>query len=324
MDCQAGENELLLTCRKLPDGVSILRCRTGDGQVRIPDRVGGSPVRELGPYALSTREPEEKEGLFQVRITCGGTLPDRHRAEEIHQVLLPPTLRRIGDYAFYNCRNLSCLALYGSVTELGGDAFMNCSALSRMEITLGEDGRSCLRAILSECSGDLQVTLRDPSGRQAVLFFPAYLEDMELLVAPHIFRRRIEGAGYAYRQCVTGGVLNFIQYDACLDRLLQGRDFTTACRIALNRLRWPWQLSPGGEEAYRTTLKGHGLEVAFFLIETGDTDGLAFLLGQASLEPGDLGTACDHARQMGRTEALALLLEAARSGVRAPGKTYDL
>ena len=39
-----GENELLLTCREIPDGVAILRCETRDDSVRLPDEIGGAPV----------------------------------------------------------------------------------------------------------------------------------------------------------------------------------------------------------------------------------------------------------------------------------------
>ena len=43
-----GENELLLTCREIPDGVAILRCETRDDSVRLPDEIGGAPVVSLG------------------------------------------------------------------------------------------------------------------------------------------------------------------------------------------------------------------------------------------------------------------------------------
>ena len=77
----------------------------------------------------------------------------------------------------------------------------------------------------------------------ARLLFPEYVEELEDLSPAHIFQRRIHGAGYSYRQCFDGGVLNFRQYDAALSELLERHDFSVAARVAVRRLAVPFVLS---------------------------------------------------------------------------------
>lgn len=320
MERQTGESELLLTCRKTQEGVTILRCAADTAHIVLPDLVLGQPVTALGPYALSQRVPDLSgcADAFQVHVTCGGTEP-QHDASAIRDLVLPAGLKTVGDYAFYNCRNLAHLTLTGSVERLGSDSFMNCP-LQSITLTLGEDGRGCLRPLLADCVADLEVVLRFPSGEEARLFFPAWHEELELLAAPHIFQTRIQGGGYACRQCVQNGVVDFGAYDGCLDRLLAEHDFPSACRMALDRLRFPLRLSAGAASAYRAVLSDHGAETVALLLDRRDTEGLSFLLSHKVLSPAQRAAACDAARQRGNTEALALLLEDLRP---APGQGLD-
>ena len=194
MERQTGESELLLTCRRTAEGVAVLRCAADTAHAVLPDRVLGQPVTALGPYALSQREPDLSgyADAFQVHVTCGGMSP-QHDASAIRDLVLPAGLKTVGDYAFYNCRNLAHLTLTGSVERLGSDSFMNCPVRS-IALDLGADGKSCLRLLLADCLADLEVALRLPDGTEARLFFPAYREELELLAAPHIFQTRILGA----------------------------------------------------------------------------------------------------------------------------------
>ena len=320
MERQTGESELLLTCRRTQEGVTILRCAADTAHIVLPDLVLGQPVTALGPYALSQREPNLSgcADAFQVHVTCGGTEP-QHDASAIRNLVLPAGLITVGDYAFYNCRNLAHLTLTGSVERLGSDSFMNCP-LQSITLILGKDGRNCLRPLLADCVADLEVVLRFPSGEEARLFFPTWHEELELLAAPHIFQTRIQGGGYACRQCVQNGVVDFGAYDSCLDRLLAEHDFPSACRMALDRLRFPLRLSAGAASAYRAVLSGHGAEAVQLLLDRRDQEGLSFLLSQRLLSPAQRAAACDAARQRGNTEALALLLEDLRP---APGQGLD-
>src|SRR5699024_8747795 len=185
-----GENDLLLTCETEPDGVAILRCETRDGNVCLPDEIGGAPVVSLGNYALSERAPDlVGRSTFRVRITCGGPEPV-HDANAIRAVTLPKHLRSVGGHTFYNCRRLEQLELTASVCDFGGDTLMNCHTLHRIRLHADPAGPTCLRKILGEHMGELDVVIGQ-GGTQARLLFPAYSEVLEPVTPAHIFQRRI-------------------------------------------------------------------------------------------------------------------------------------
>ena len=86
---------------------------------------------------------------------------------------------------------------------------MNCMSLREVILHAAPSAPTCLPAA-REYAGELDVRLIE----HARLLFPEYVEELEDLSPAHIFQRRIHGAGYSYRQCFDGGVLNFRQYDA--------------------------------------------------------------------------------------------------------------
>ena len=224
MRCMDGENEMLLTCREQADGVSILRCETRDPVVLLPDEVDGAPVISLGKYAFSGRAPDlAGEKTFSVRVTCGGALPV-HQADSIRAVTLPRQLKTVGSYAFYNCRALEELTMTKSVSAFDGGSLMNCRSLRRVTLLASPASATCLPKILGETAAELDVRF-EQNGEATPLLFPAYTEELEDLSPAHIFQRRIHGAGYSYRQCFDGAVLNLRQYDRALSELAERHDF---------------------------------------------------------------------------------------------------
>ena len=109
---------------------------------------------------------------------------------------------------------------------------MNCMSLREVVIHAEPSAPTCLPRLLGEYAGELDVRFDE----HARLLFPEYVEELEDLSPAHIFQRRIHGAGYSYRQCFDGGVLNFRQYDAALSELLERHDFSVAARVAVRRL----------------------------------------------------------------------------------------
>lgn len=64
---------------------------------------------------------------------------------------------------------------------------------------------------------------------------------------------RIEGCGYAFRECVTRRSIDFYQYDRQFARAAAA-EREPACRIAIGRLRYPYRLSEARREEYRAYL----------------------------------------------------------------------
>ena len=324
------ENEAVLLCTRQQDGVCILRCRTADPILRLPETVGGLPVVALGDYLCAAREPDVSQyDVFEVRLTTGEQVSSApvHDARAIERVVVPRSVQAIGSYAFYNCYNLQAVTVHAGLRSVGHGAFMNCTAFRQVELYAGERDKTCLPDLLGQTSGELLAVLHLPQA-EARLLFPPFNEELEDLGPAHIFQRRIEGAGYAYRQCIQNGVLSFLQYDGALERLLRIQDYDTACRVALLRLRWSVGLSAQAREVYLACLREHPTDAVRTLLDSRDVPGLSALLSFGVLDRSGLSAACDLARQMGQTEALALLLAALDRAIgrAAPcrQKTYDL
>lgn len=324
------ENEAILLCTKQDTGVCLLRCRTSDPVVILPETINNLPVIALGDYLCAEREPDlSKYEVFEVRLTTSDRISytPSHNARAIERVVIPPTVHTIGSYAFYNCYNLHALTVHAGVQSVGHGALMNCTAFHTIDLYAEEGEKTCLSDLLGQTSGEITVNLHQKYA-EARLIFPPFNEELEDLGPAHIFQRRIEGAGYAYRQCIQHGVLSFLQYDSAFERLARIQDYDTACRVSLLRLRWPVGLSAQARETYLICLREHPTDAVRTLLNDRDVPGLSALLSFGVLERSGLSAACDLARQMGQTEALALLLAALdRSAGRAAPlmqKTYDL
>lgn len=323
MQWMDGENNLLLTCQRASSEMVLLRCETRDPVVRLPETINGQAVTALGDYAMARRTPDLSllSDQFIVRIGNGES---SHDAEHIRRIILPRSMRSVGDYAFYDCHSLEYLDAGPELTEIGSGAFLNCNAFHCLESDVSADGTSCLRGILREHHGELLCTLRFQNGDIARLWFPAYSEEYEELAAPHIFGYHIEGAGFTYRQCFDGKRLNFSQYDAALDRLILTQDFSSAARVAIARLRWPRDLSPSSRARYEEILANHADEALKILLSEKDSESLAFFLRMKLFSADSLEAACNSARTNRNTEMLGLLMEHLHRAGTVRAKTFDL
>lgn len=320
-DCDA-----LLTCIQEENGIALLRCETSAPQLLLPDELDGLPITRLGDYAFSAREPRQlPEGAFQLLLTSGGEKAPAHDAAALRLVRLPQKALSLGNYAFYGCTGLKALEVGGSLQSVGTDAFMNCFSLRRMILAAPAEECRCLRSLLQEYSGELELRFAPPAGPECRLFFPAYDEDYEEMAAPHIFHYNIRGVGYLCRQSFDGHRFRYDQYDASLDLLLRTHEFSLAVRMALDRLRFPVQLSEAARAAYLTCLSQHTAQLLELVLSETDTVPLAFVLGLDLLDRQALAEGCELARAARRTEALGLLLEYQNRRFGAPrARSFDL
>ncbi|MFR4441101.1 MAG: hypothetical protein ACLT46_15515 [Hungatella sp.] len=123
--------------KKTERGICILRCRSLDTAVVIPEEIEGLPVTELGDYVCSEtcrtlengvwdcgKEPEDLPGLWGNRLT---------------ELSLPLSVRKIGRYAFYNWKTG---AVRGTKHWTGSGVFTGCRE-SAKGVWEGTGEKSC-------------------------------------------------------------------------------------------------------------------------------------------------------------------------------------
>ena len=132
-------------------GIRILRSFGGNPSVVLPEMVEGKPVTELGSYAFSDHiDQKDLEKAIETGRFCredGETADGTDEnlsvsGEKVSEVFLPETLKKIGRYAFYNCRKLKKIALGGTCMDVGAGVFSTPSSKNSGQNSSGNEGRS--------------------------------------------------------------------------------------------------------------------------------------------------------------------------------------
>ena len=114
-----------------------------------------------------------------------------------------------------------------------------------------------------------------PPGRSAGCF-PRLRRGLRGDGRPHIFHYNIRGVGYLCRQSFDGHRFRYDQYDASLDLLLRTHEFSLAVHMAMDRLRFPVQLSETARAAYLPCLEQHTEQALELVLTEADTAPLSF------------------------------------------------
>ena len=81
-----------------------------------------APSGQITEHAITTKTPVPVSALAEL---CSNYL---------NAVYLPESVEKIGDYTFYNCRNLTEITLSDGLYSVGSDAFMNCHHMRRIHL----------------------------------------------------------------------------------------------------------------------------------------------------------------------------------------------
>ncbi len=284
----------------------ILRCFLRDGRVEIPEHIGGYPVTELGAYAFSAHF-EEKQVVFPPAL-CG---------EQLEEIALPATIRRVGRYCFYNCGNLRRIEFHGELSDWGSGAFTGCHGVRNLRVYTDADGRAHLKDVLDELREELEVEYftgtagedraidrisgdRDGglSGTHSAsgfarLIFPEFYEEGVENTPARILENHVHGSGILYRNCFRGRALDFAQYDALFPHAKAWESGELVLRMALARLRSGQGLTQKSKEQYEQYLTEHAAEAGSWLLGQRDLEGVQFLLSLAEQGKSGRGTGGD-------------------------------
>lgn len=308
MEQRSGVNNWKLVFRRETEGVTLLRAETCDRQAALPEEIDGLPVTALGDHALTPGRPApEGEALL---VTGGPPCGDWDN-RQLEDLQLPASMRRVGDYALFNCTALKTLRLGDTVRYWGGGALMNCRTLDTFRITCTGHEGELMADLAGELPRELDMTLSYANGETARVLFPEYAEVFEENVPHHQFDFRIQGAGYPYHHCFARKEFHLRDYDQLWKGYL-GMEYDPDCamRLAWWRLRYPLELSETAAAGYWSYLTDNRQAAACWLLGRRDAAGLRFLLSRTVWEREPLAELCGIARKQGDTESLAVLLEA--------------
>ena len=274
------------------DGLCIYRCFGEGAFLEIPSFVEGRPVTSLADHVFAAEPsfalrhvPKKRVkvsldgayfpgssggsgtvGDFGITgISSGrcaptaGEIPEAMPmcAERLQSIVLPPTIQRIGDYAFYGCRNLRSVTMSAAMPSLGGGAFVAANHVRELVLVV-EPGLSmpALRHALGEIAYEIEVRVVDTTGRDLLrLHFPEFYEDAVENTPARIFEMKFEGTGYRYRQCFIGDRPDFPRYDKLFYAATVQEFPETALQIAIDRLLYPVGLTPAAKESYLAYLR---------------------------------------------------------------------
>jgi len=268
--------------------ICILRMFGDSPEIEVPECILGRKVTQLGAYCFAKTgrakdyqicsdfcEGDQAGKEFAV-LYARGELKELC-GEYLQKVILPKTLESIGDFCFYQCTALSELTVGNCLTEIGGDAFMNCQRLKTITILGSVGSPSGLKQILRQRFLKTQAVFRSEGKTEAVLVYPEYSESYHEVGPAHIFALAIEGEGFRARQCFSGGVVLLPQYDAVFCQACVAESEETLCEMALMRLYYPAGLQKQHREAYEGYLRSHAVQAATWLIRRRDLSMLSFL-----------------------------------------------
>lgn len=276
-------------------GVRLLRAFGQTAEVSLPGEIEGHPVTEVGAYCFAgsahlpkiynrtvCRESSGEEassGVFSVEPAAAGKLWELS-GKSLEKLILPDSVKKIGNFAFYQCSALTEISLGNGVQEVGGDAFMNCHRLHDMTVRGGCNVAAGIRQILAQISADMEVTFVLADTVEARLLFPEYYESYDEIAPAHLFGRNIEGEGFRARQCVREGVVDFKLYDTIFPKACAEEKEQTLCALAMNRLRYPAELGRAERDLYEAYISGHVDTICAWAVRECDEETVWFLCEQ--------------------------------------------
>ena len=310
------------------DGISICRCYGYEDILVIPDEIDGKPVVELYDHALALSGPAHKpEDIRQVIFheEERGFAEERELAGEfLKEVYLPSYLKRIQNYAFYFCRNLHTLRFGGDLEEVGSGLFIWCKSLKYLLFENISRSSHGMEYILADITWEVETRWSFRDGAVMQLTFPEYYEESVENTPARNIDTQWHGSGYKYRQCFRDKAMVLRYYDEIFTYAV-GNEFPDTCiRIAMNRLRFPEQLSSEAKVQYEAYMKQHMDEVLKEKIRLEDLEAVRFLARSGLLGKEDTDKAVELASGYQKAELTSFLMDYRRQHFKAVRKTFDL
>lgn len=315
---------------KIKDEIRILRCYGTSSRVVIPKELEGMRVTELSDYAFAKEQKQELENAGGLPCICG---------ENLEELYLPDTIRRLGRYVFYNCIRFRRLSFYSSIAFMGAGGFTGCGALSHL-IFHQKEGTSCLREVLQDLKQPVAVDCflageeeskessgfdkgqgREPDCR---LVYPEFYEEAVENTPARIISTQTHGMGIQYRNTFQNTQIVFKEYDKLFETGKYNMDLTNIIEMAAARLRYPYSLEESAKQEYRDWLKEHLEAAAEYFLGKEDLETLRWMADTFAETREEIQILIQAANDRGEAELLSSFLHVLHQRFPGKKKSFDL
>lgn len=291
--------------------ICISGCFSAGTTVEIPEEIEGYPVVEIAPYAFAWNTEVDAAPI------------PRLAGERLEEIILPKTIKKIGRYAFYNCKNLRRIEFFNTLTDLGAGTFTGCHKIKEIKVSFTGGRQSILREFLIELAEEQTLELCYEDGK-AKLLFPEFFEESVENTPARILEIHTHGSGMLYRNCFVQKELDFRLYDENF-KWAVGREFPeTLFQLALQRLLYPYRLTEKAEKKYITFLQENLQKCALWAAENEREKELYFLADNCVKTDEDLNILIVAANKHNEIAILSYLMDKRHQKFRAKRKTFEL
>lgn len=299
--------------------ICIQKCYSHGNVAVIPTEIDGYPVTELSAYAFSVGAVHAF-GTITVDEYHG--LP-RLAGERLEEIIIPKTVKRVGRYAFYNCKNLCRLEFCNSLVDLGAGAFTGCHKVREIKVHFEDGKESRLREFLVELAEEQVVTLCYENEEAKVLFPEYYEESIENTPARNL-EVFTHGSGMMYRNCFVKKELDFQLYDERFGWAVGKESPETLFYLIFFRLFYPYQLSEKAKRKYIDYLKENLQKCAAWAAIGQREDVLQFLAEHCVISANQMDIVISKANKYGQTAVLSSLMDKKRRKFGVKRKVFEL
>lgn len=292
------------------NSIEIIRCFGTDPLVLLPEKIAGYPVRRIAAYAFSEKKETEEEDVFLYETDGGGIFEEGSRllaGTEVETVILPDTLKEIGNYIFYGCRNLKKLEFSDTLTQIGRGAFTGCGKLRYLKVHLKQGETSCVKEILGELWQRIDVTFYRPEQTVKLVFPEHYEEAVENTPARILFTQH-HGTGNNYRQCFYDRKMDYRKYDELFPLALAQDRTDVLIDLVFRRLGYPYELTETHECIYEQYVREHLSEITPYLVEQESLNRLSRISERGLWTEQGLESTIQVAAEKGKKEILGFLM----------------
>ena len=334
---------------KAEGSVCLLRMYGRTRTALVPARIAGKPVTEVAAYCFSAHREGEPEGLFwyeefpdredreksltfSMPAEADGVpeeeagspvLPENWDPEEmkiplcglqVEEVYLSDPVRKAGRYCFYNCENLRFLRFPTTLRDVGGGSFNGCHKVEELSVKVFPREKSGLRDILTDLKDTMTVHLSfdGKEGEKARLLLPEFFEEAVENTPARQILTTVHGCGHRYRYCFRDTHYDFEEYDRLFLWVREQEKTEMAAGLVLNRLMFPWQLSPRARAAYEEWLAEHFEETARYFAGKKAEEEFLFLARRKEASREALDCLIRESTSAGWTEMVSRLMDTRR------------